>query len=333
MLFSLYFGNLDVYLQHLGIQMKNKKIILSFAVVALLCIVIAAVFIVRARMRTDGGAADTHSGVYEKSVNYDFTLAVMPTTDCLPLFVARDRHYFDSLGVKVNLKEFYSQLDCDTAFLGRSVDGGVTDLLRLDNLNSRGTSLRPLISTNAYWQLIASRRSRISHLQQLGDKIIAASPGSAALQLVNNGIDAAKPKNEVYRVTFNDERIRLKMLINNEIDAVLLTEPQATEGRLAGNPVLYDTRDSKLNAGVIAFDANVVKKRKEKYDAFVKAYNMACDEINRNGAAHYTEIIKKYCSVNDRTVKMLPKQTFRHAEAPGARELGVFVKSYKAAEK
>ena len=43
-------------------------------------------------------------------------VAVMPTLDCLPLFIAKDRQLFDT-AVDIRLKRFTAQLDCDTALM------------------------------------------------------------------------------------------------------------------------------------------------------------------------------------------------------------------------
>ncbi|MDD2219578.1 MAG: hypothetical protein PHS63_05775, partial [Desulfoplanes sp.] len=51
----------------------------------------------------------------------------------------------------------------------------------------------------------------------------------------------------------NDVNIRLKMLVNNEMDAIVIPEPQATTARLLKNSVLMDSRDKDFHSGVIAF--------------------------------------------------------------------------------
>ena len=40
-------------------------------------------------------------------------IAVMPTLDCLPLFVAEDHQLFDTI-VDIRLKTFTAQMDCDS---------------------------------------------------------------------------------------------------------------------------------------------------------------------------------------------------------------------------
>lgn len=245
-------------------------------------------------------------------------VGVMPTLDCLPVFVAKDYDLFDTLGVTVHLKGYTSQMDCDTALERERVEGSITDLVRAGVLVKRGTALRYPIATNTYWQLITNRRSRISELKQLSDKMIAVTRNSATDYLANLAIDSAKTKYDVYRVQINDVKIRLKMLLNNEMDAVLLTEPQATKARVEKHPVLMDSRDKNLHFGVFAFREKALKtaERQRQLALFLKAYDMAVDSINKHGCAYYADLLKKYCDVDTATVKALPKLRFQHAAQP-----------------
>ena len=242
----------------------------------------------------------------------------MPTLDCLPVLVAKDFHLFDTLGVDVHLRHFNAQMDCDTALTNKRVEGSVTDLVRAARLQSKGTKLTFPIATFAYWQIISNKRSRISELKQLSDKMIAITRYSATDYLATLAIDSVHPKYDVYRVQINDVNIRLKMLLNNEMDAVLLSEPQATRARLEGHVKLMDSRDKNVRLGVFAFRTEALKepRRKQQLDLFIKAYNMAVDSINKNGVQHYKDLIIKNCGVDARTVDALPKLRYQHAGSP-----------------
>ena len=43
-------------------------------------------------------------------------IAVMPTLDCLPIYVAKERQMFDT-AVDIRLKRYRAQMDCDTALI------------------------------------------------------------------------------------------------------------------------------------------------------------------------------------------------------------------------
>ena len=245
-------------------------------------------------------------------------VGVMPTLDCLPLFLAHDDSIFAKQGVDVHLRYYTAQMDCDTALARGRVEGSVTDLIRGVYLQKKGTPLTYPISTNAYWQLITNRKARISSLKQLSDKMIAMARYSATDYLTDLAIDSGKPKYDVYRVQINDVQIRLRMLLNNEMDAMLLPEPQATKARLEQHVLLMDSRDKNLQLGAIAFRQKAMKepRRQDQLKKFLQAYNIAVDSINARGVQHYARILTKYCHVDNKTIAALPKIKFNHAMEP-----------------
>ena len=251
-------------------------------------------------------------------------VGTLPTLDCLPLFVAEERQFFEKQGEDIRVKPYQSQIDCDEALKKGKVEGNVTDVVRAQRMKHRGLALRYVSATNAYWQLFSNRLARIHELKQLQDKMVGMARYSVTDMLTSIAVDSAKLKSEyVFRIQINDPNIRLRMLVNNELDAMLFTEPQATTARLYKNPVLMDSRDKDIRMGAIVFREKAVaeKRRAKQLNAFIKAYNQACDSINERGIQHYADIIKKYTKADDRTVKALPKLKFEHAKAPRQKDL------------
>ena len=252
-------------------------------------------------------------------------VGVMPTLDCLPVYLAHEDSLFDSLGVDVRLRYYTAQMDCDTALARGRVEGSVTDLIRAVRLQKMGTPLTFPIATNTYWQLITNKKARISDLKQLADKMIAITRYSATSYLADLAIDSGKLKYDVYRVQINDVNLRLRMLLNNEMDAMLLPEPQATKARQEEHRMLMDSRDKNINLGVFAFREKTLQSahRKKQMTAFLKAYNMAVDSINKNGVKHYASMIEKYCHVDKKTIEKLPTLKYLPAMEPRLRDLKI----------
>lgn len=242
-----------------------------------------------------------------------FKIGTTPTMDCLPVFIAKENGFFEKEGVDVRLRLRNSHLDLDTLLRGGWIEGAFTEKVRAERLVDNGVKLRFVATTNSYWQLVSNRNMRIRKLSQLSDKMVAMTRFSATDHLTTLAIDSAKPKNAVYRIQINDVKIRLRMLFNNEIDAVWLTEPQLTSAKLHKHPVLMDSRSRNLNLGVLAIreQAFADKNRSKQYAAFIKAYNAACDSINKYGMANYAHIIRKYTGTDDKTIKALPKLTYK----------------------
>lgn len=250
-------------------------------------------------------------------------VGVMPTLDCLPVYVAYEDSLFTKQGVDVRLHYYTAQMDCDTALIHGRVEGSVTDLIRAAYLKKQGVELTYPIATQTYWQLIANKRARVSSIKQLSDKMIAITRHSATDYLADLAIDSGKPKYDVYRVQINDVNIRLRMLLNNEMDAMLLTEPQATKARLEQHTVLMDSRDKNLQLGAFAFRQKALKepRRKKQLERFVRAYNIAVDSINGRGIKHYANLLVKYCHADHKTIASLPKMKYDHALEPRRHDL------------
>lgn len=251
-------------------------------------------------------------------------IAVMPTLDCLPLLVARQYNLYDSLGADIRLKFYSAHIDCDTALLNDRVEGTVTDLVRAERMMMKGKKLIYCTATDSYWQLVSNRNSRVKDLKQMDDKMMAMTRYSVTDMLGDYAIDSVKLDGKrVYRVQINDVRVRLQMLHNNEMDALLLTEPQASEALAAKHKLLMDSRKLDWKMGAMVF-RDIIKgdsARERQYDVFVKAYNMACDSINKYGVAHYGDLVTKYCQVKASTVDSIKNYRFSHVAEPREKDI------------
>ena len=245
-------------------------------------------------------------------------VAVMPTLDCLPLYLAQEWGLFHTDSLDVKLLLYTAQMDCDTAVLRGHVDVVVTDLVRAERMKNQGLNLQYLTSTNLFWQLISNRSARIKTIKQLGDKMVAVTRFSGTDYLLTALVDSSKLKNEVFHIQINDINIRLKMLLNNEIDAAFFPEPQATMARKNNHYMLLDTRDKQVELGVIAFNSKKVgsKRKRMLLNTFVKAYSQACDSLNANGIQPYRDILKKYYQLDDKVIQMLPNLKYKKVAMP-----------------
>lgn len=250
-------------------------------------------------------------------------IAVVPTLDCLPIYVAKERVLYDTARLDLRLRYFTAQMDCDTAIAGRSVEGMVSDLVRTERLKREGTPLQYVSATNINWYMFTNRKARIKKLDQLGDKMVAMTRYSATDFLTGVALDSVKTSSMVFKIQVNDVFVRQAMLLNNEMDAMWLAEPQATVARLNGHASIYDGQKKDLKLGVIAFrdDAMKDQRRKTQIELFKKAYNAACDSLNKYGIPHYYELLNKYYKLDERYVKALPKTRFEHISKPRQKDI------------
>ena len=251
-------------------------------------------------------------------------IAVMPTLDCLPVFVAKERQLFDT-AVDIRLKQFTAQMDCDTALMRSRVEVSVSDIVRAERLMKEGVELKYWTSTNAYWLLVSNRQQRINDMKHLDDKMVAMTRYSVTDLISEMVVDSAKLKPErVFRIQVNDVNVRLKMLENNEMDALILTEPYATQAKQAKHKVLFDTRKSDMQMGVFVIRNKDMddKNRQRQMKVFLEGYNEACDSINQYGVRNYRDVLGKYCTVTEQTLKNLPDSLkFEHATPPRQKDI------------
>ena len=252
-----------------------------------------------------------------------FKVAVMPTLDCLPIYVAKERQMFDT-AVDIRLKRYNAQMDCDTALIRNRAEAAITDLVRAEKMIKEGTPLRYEAATNAYWLMISQRQLRITNFKHLDDKMLAMTRYSVTDLLGDLAVDSAKLAPErVFRIQINDVNIRLKMLENSEMDAMLLTEPQASQALMKKHYVMMDTRKEDIQMGALVMRAKNMddKARKHQIEVFMKGYKQACDSINHFGVTHYKQVLKKYYGLNDQAIKALPDSLKFTYQAPRQKDI------------
>ena len=244
-------------------------------------------------------------------------VAVTPTLDCLPIYLAEEEGWFAEEGVSVLLRPYTAQMDEDTALLRRRVEGMTTDCERIGWIKEQGMSVLQVAPTSLKWQLITNKTARIKLLKQLDDKMLAMTRRSFTDMLARKVVDSAGLLPErVFRIQVNDVSVRLGMLENGIMDALLLPEPQATQARMAGHQVLLDTDSMGLEPGIIVFseEAMADSMRQRQVEAFLRVYHAACDTIARRGLTPYRDLIVRCCHVRPETVDSIPLPSFKQSE-------------------
>lgn len=252
-------------------------------------------------------------------------IAVMPTLDCLPLYVAEEEGMFERQGINVRLCPYQAQMDCDTAIQKGRIDIMVTDLVRAEYLKKRGLLLRYLTATDLQWQLLAGKHTHIKRLGQLENKMVAMTRYSATAMLTDELVDSALVTNEhVFRIQINDLNVRFQMLETEVMDAMFLPEPQATAARLLGAEVLYDTEWNDVCMGVMIAQEKTLADtlQQRQTEGLLKAYNEACDTINSRGVRYYSNLLAIKCALKDGVADSLPSNYhFSGVHLPRAKDV------------
>ncbi|MCR4603025.1 MAG: ABC transporter substrate-binding protein [Prevotella sp.] len=235
-------------------------------------------------------------------------VAVTPTLDCLPLFLAEEQGWFEQEGVSVQLYPYTAQMDEDTALLRHHVEGMTTDRERIRWIEEQGMDVDEVATTSLKWQLITNKTARIKQLKHLDDKMLAMTRRSATDMLARRVVDSAGLKPErVFCVQINDILVRLGMIENGIMDAMFLPEPQATQARAGGHYMLLDTDSMGVHVGVVVFskEAMADTMRQRQIEQFLHVYHSACDTIASRGLHAYRDLIVRCCGVREEIVDSL----------------------------
>ncbi len=229
----------------------------------------------------------------EASLSYNSTgdsltlsVAVMPTADCLPVYYAERMGLFDSLGVNVRLITYLSQMDIDTALANGHAQLGHSNLARMEITRRKGIdTLNAVAELHERLFLITARTKRIKTLAQLKGRMVAIDRFDNSDYWSDRITELAGLElTDIYRPQVNDIQLRTAMLTSQLVDAALLPEPYATEARMDGHQLIYETPDSVAGFNCFATPQWVENDtlRKGQVRLFLDTYIRATKELNGN---------------------------------------------------
>ena len=216
------------------------------------------------------------------SINDSIIIGLLPTTDCLPFYIAQDLGYFDSCQFHVILKDFNSQMDIDESLSENKIHIGTGDLLRTMLLQDKGERVQFLLTSSRKWQLITNKKLRIRHTTQLNDRMVGVARQSIPeyyCDEINNTIK--KKTGQLLCPQINDVKIRLQMLYDNQLDAAILPEPMASIAEKQGHTSLPQITEHLHWAG-FSVHSQWAKLHKKEIKQIILSYNKAVDYLNKN---------------------------------------------------
>ena len=190
---------------------------------------------------------------------YDSTalhVALVPNHDCLPIYYAKRMGIYDSLGLKLQIYTYASQMDCDTMLMSRYADGGWADKIRIAHYGKRMANLEVMWTGNQHWQLFSCGALRINHIKALSGRTIAIARTSAENVWLDQILKMGKlSADDVYRPQINNLKLRAQMLTGNQIDAAVLTWPYSASLPTTANNTYNCSPRLWLNATKVRFAA------------------------------------------------------------------------------
>ena len=222
----------------------------------------------------------------------ELTVGLMPDIDSVPLIIAQEKGYFAEEGLKVNLQQFKSAMDRDSALQSGNLDGAISDMLAVAFAKSGGFDVKVTSYTDGNYRLVASKDANVEKLQDLAGKDVAVSKNTI-IEYITDQITVSQNMSEdsINKVVIPQIPTRLEMLQNGKLAAATLPEPMGSIAIGNGCKLITDSEALGINPGVMMFTAKSVNDKKAELQAFYRAYNKAVKYLNETDSEEYMDLV------------------------------------------
>jgi len=255
------------------------------------CIVIA---IVAFLVATCGTARQTEE---------DATLKVglLPIMDALPFFVAQQQGYFEDEGINVEMVPVKSAQESNALLQAREIDGVLTDLQTVALFNQETPQLKIIsIARRAYpeyphFRIVAAKGFAVNGPEDLAGVPIGVSKNTIIEYLSDRLLaEYGLPTDQIVVEEVSAIPVRFEMLMEGQLKAALLPEPLGSAALATGGTLIVDdTRFPQYSQSVLAFTTHSLGEQPNTSKAFLRAWNKAVADINKDPNAYRDVLIEK----------------------------------------
>ena len=247
----------------------------------------------------------------------EITIGLMPDTDSIPFLVAQEKGYFEEEGVKVNIQQFKSAMDRDSALQSGNLDGAVSDMLAAAFAKDGGFDVKVTSRTDGSYKLVAGKGENIQSVKDLQGKDVSVSRNTI-IEYVTDQILAKENMtgDDINKVIIPQIPTRLEMLQNGKLAAATLPEPMASLAIHSGCKLIEGSDDLGINPGVIVFTQKAADDKLASIRAMYRAYNKAVDYLNHTPQDEYMDGIIEKSGFPDGTKEALKLPKYQKAALP-----------------
>ncbi len=228
-------------------------------------------------------------------------LALLPILDALPIYVAREKGFFQAAGLRVTFVAASSAVQRDQLMAAGQADGMINDLVSVvlydrDEVQVQVVRFAQLTSPGfPVYRIVASRQSGIKDVNGLRGVGIGISQGSVIDYVTDRLLQSSgfSPQ-EINTIAVPNIADRLSLLAGGELKAATLPEPFASEAVKAGGTVILDNSGQPgLGNSVISFSKSFIDANPAAIQAFLTALDEAVAAIDADPTA-WTSVLTKY---------------------------------------
>lgn len=254
-------------------------------------------------------------------------LGLLPIEENLPLYVAEQEKMFDKAGVKVELINFPSAQEMMAAIQAGQIDGEITDLVVSHLLKKGGTDIRiAAISLGnkpeeGRFAVLSSPNSSIRKIEDLKNVGIGGTENTIIHYVVDNLLIKTGFKAEEIKITSIPKfPVRLDMLLNNQIQAAVFTDPLASFAELQGAHLIVDDTKEDISQTVILFRKDTLDKNLSGVKSVLSVYEQAGQEITNN-PEKYKDLIHQKAQVPEPLKKTYKIPSYSKLQRPTEQQI------------
>lgn len=294
----------------------------------LLALIVAASLLIAACGATPAQQAMSPASESKASEVAPLRIALIPVLDVLPFHVAEQNGYFEQVGVQVEGVPVKSAQERDTLMQTGQADGMLTDLLSPVLFNQDEAQIavvrtaRKVYPGYPMFRLLAAPGSGIESAQDLAGVEVGSAQNTVIAYLTDRMLEnAGLAPEEIRTREVSAIPVRFELLVNGELPAATLPDPLASGAVAAGAVmVVDDTSVPELSQSILAFSLKALEEQPEAVRRFLRAWEMAVEELNSNPEA-YGDLLIQVGRVPESVQGTYPMPPFPEAMVPSPAQL------------
>jgi NitT/TauT family transport system substrate-binding protein len=222
----------------------------------------------------------------------EFSIGILAAESGIPIILAKEKGFFEEEGVNVSIKPFSNPMDRNVAVQAGQLDATIADVMTEASFRENGINMKITSDISEDFKILSSPNSGITEMKQLDGKNVSLVPNFILEYIMD---EFAKKGDFSYKIieiaSFSD---RFEQLLQDRIDGVVFTEPQAGLLVEKGAHLLGSSKEAGIKGGTILFTDEMIESKPEDIKAFYRAYNKAVDYMNETDADEYSDILADY---------------------------------------
>jgi NitT/TauT family transport system substrate-binding protein len=222
-------------------------------------------------------------------------IAYLPTTSCLPLFVALEKNYFKDANIIVEPIRLTSTNDAINAVLAGRADGtpgfGLSSFYAIESKQPGSLKIYlPCVedANNFSNNILVPSSSPIKTISELDGKKIGTYTSSTQLLYLKLMMANVLPPNHKWNIIQVDEKLQIQAFVNGEFDALFALEPLSTKAVNDGIARILEQNPrckhifSPFPAGSNCFSASFIEQKPELAKKVAEIFVQAAKDIRSN---------------------------------------------------